>query len=172
MKRVYDLANVILIFLTGLFVYRAYPLVPERSPMHFNLAGEPDRWGGRGGLIMLFVMPLVMTIVLYVLVRFVPRIGTRARYVNIPHKEEFLRLPAEKRDIFWALYKEFFAGLAAGLNLFFYLIVRGTMRIATGQMDLLPFRMLLPALALLGLGTMWYVWRMLTLPGKLVRGEI
>ena len=84
------------------------------------------------------------------------------------------RLTAAEAEGFYGIHrgKEFFAGLAAGLNLFFYLIVRGTMRIAMGQTDLLPFKMLLPALALLGLGTVWYAWRMLTLPGKLVRGEI
>jgi hypothetical protein len=46
----------------GLVVAVAMPFVywsrlPERIPVHFNLAGEPDAWGGRG---MVLVPPLVI----------------------------------------------------------------------------------------------------------------
>ena len=57
------------------------------------------------------------------------------------------------------------------MNLLFYLIVRATVRIATGTADLLPFRLMLPALILIVLVMAYYFWRLITLPKKLIRGE-
>jgi uncharacterized membrane protein len=171
MKRLFDLANLTLLFLTGAFVYGSYPRLPERIPMHFDMTGRPDRWGGRGGFLVLFVMPLVMTGVFYLLIRFIPRLGANPRYMNIPHKEEFLKLPVEKRDIYWALLKEFFAGMAVAINLLFYLIIRGIVRIATGGTSSLPVKLMLPALVALALFLVFYLPRLITLPEKLIRGE-
>jgi uncharacterized membrane protein len=171
MKRLYDLANLTLLFLTGLLLTSWYPRLPERVPMHFNMAGQPDRWGGRGAIVMLFVVPLAMTAVFYLLIRYIPRLGANPRHLNVPNKEEFLRLPAEKREIYWALFKEFFAGLTVAINLLFYLIIRGTLRVATGAAGLLTFRAMLPALALIVVLMVFYFRRLFTLPGKLIRGE-
>ncbi len=172
MKRVFDLANLVLLVLLEAALYRAYPRLPARIPMHFNLAGQPDRWGGRGGLIVLALAPVVMTVVLYLVARYAIGRGASARSVNIPHKEEFLRLPAEKQEIFWSVLREFLAGIAAAMNLLFYLIVGGTIRVAAGQASLVPFKLMAPALALLAAIMVFYLWRMMTLPGKLVRGEL
>jgi uncharacterized membrane protein len=171
MKRLFDLANLILLFLLGALVYRSYPGLPERVPMHFDLAGRPDRWGGRGGLVGLLAVPFVITVVLYALGHYLPRLGANARSMNIPHREEFLKLPAEKQEIFWVVFRDFFAGLTASTNLLFYLIIRGTVRIAAGGASILPFKLMLPALGLMGLVMITYLRRLITLPGKLVRGE-
>jgi uncharacterized membrane protein len=171
MKRLYDLANLTLLFLTGLLVYRAYPRLPERVPMHFGIAGRPDRWGGRESLVVLVVIPLVLTAVFYLLIRLLPRLGANPRTLNMPHKEEFFRLPQEKRDVYWALFGEFFAGLAVAINLLFYLIIQSTVRIALGEASLLPFRVMLPAFVLMALLMIFYLRRLFTLPGKLIRGE-
>ena len=171
MKRVFDLANLTLLFLTGVFVYQSVPGLPERIPMHFDMAGRPDRWGGRSGFIGLLIIPLILTAVFYLTIRFIPGLGANPRLMNIPHKEEFLKLPEDKRDVYWALLKEFFAGLAAAINLLFYLIIRGTVRIATGEAGLLPFRAMLPAFVAMALLLVFYLPRLMTLPGKLVRGE-
>ncbi len=172
MKRLYDLANLILLVLTALSVKAAYPRLPERIPMHFDMAGRPDRWSGRSGLLVLLVIPVVMTGIFYLLIRLVPRFGANPRYLNIPHKAEFLRLPPEKQNFYWTLYREFFAGLTAALNLLFYLIIRATVQIATGQLSLLPFKLVLPALVALALIMLFYFWRLITLPGKLIRGGV
>jgi hypothetical protein len=47
----------------------AWGRLPERIPMHFDFAGNPDRWGGRWTILLL---PLV-TAVLYALLGFVAR---------------------------------------------------------------------------------------------------
>jgi uncharacterized membrane protein len=171
MKRLYDLANLALLALMGGYVASVYPQLPDRIPMHFNMAGVPDRWSGRGGLILLPALAVVMTAVLYLVVRLTPKWAAHPRYLNIPHKAEFLRLPAEKQAAYWDIYREFFAALAAAMNLLFYLIVRATVRIATGTADLLPFRLMLPALILIVLVMAYYFWRLITLPKKLIRGE-
>ncbi len=171
MKRVYDLANLVLLLLTAFFVNASYHRLPERIPMHFDMAGRPDRWSGRVSIIMLVVIPFVLTGIFYLLIRLVPRFGANPRYLNIPRKAEFLRLPPEKQDVYWALYKEFFAGLAAALNLLFYLIIRATVQIATGELGLLPLRAVLPALVFMVLIMVFYVRRLFVLPGRLIRGD-
>jgi uncharacterized membrane protein len=171
MKRLYDLANLALLILIGVFAFRSTPRLPARVPMHFDMAGQPDRWGSREGLVTLFVLPAILTAVLYLMVSIVPRLAANPRSVNIPRKEEFLRLPAEKQEIFWALFKEFFAALAASLNLLFYVLLRGAVEVSLGAKGRLPLKNLFPALALMGVLMVYFVWRMMTLPGKLIRGE-
>ena len=171
MKRFYDLANLSLLFLTCLFVYSSYPGLPARIPMHFDLAGRPDRWDGRGGIVFLAVLALAMTAVLYAVIWLTPRIAKNSRTVNIPRKQEFLRLSAEKQESYWAVFKEFFAALALAINLLFYLILRGMVRIAMGEASLLPIGIAVPGFALLAVILAVYTWRLFTLPGKLIRGE-
>lgn len=48
--------------------------VPERAPVHWNLAGEVDRYGGRAEVLLL--MPAMM-VFLWLLMRFLPRIDPR-----------------------------------------------------------------------------------------------
>jgi len=170
-KKLFDLANATLLLLTVLFVYAWYAKLPARFPSHFDLAGNPDRWSGKGAFLVIVAVPFILTIVLYVLIRFMPRLASSPQRLNIPHKEEFLKLPAEKQMVYWALLQEFFAGLMAAINLLFYLIVRGTVRVAAGETSLLPLSAMLPALAAMALLMIYYFRRMFTLPGKLVRGE-
>ncbi len=171
MKKIFDLANATLLFLTALFVYSWYPKLPERMPSHFNLAGSPDRWSGKEVFLVSAAIPFILTLVFYILIRFMPRLASNPRRLNIPHKDEFLKLPAEKQMVYWALLQEFFAGLIAAINLLFYLIVRGTARVAAGQASLLTLSSMIPALVAMALLMVYYFRRMFTLPGKLVRGE-
>lgn len=171
LKRLYDLANIILLLLVAYTAYAAYPRLPARMPSHFDFAGNPDGWSGRSGVIVLAAVPWLLTIVFYVIGRLIPKSGRSAKNLNIPHKEEFLKLPAEKQMVYWALLREFFAGLTAAVNLLFYLILRGTLRVALGEATLLTFRSMLPALVVLALIMIVYFKKMFTLPGRLVRGE-
>lgn len=172
MKRIFDAANLILLFLIGSFIYSWYPRLPERIPTRFDFAGNPDGWSGREAFFALAAVPFVMTLVFYVLIRFLPRMARNPRRVNIPHKEEFFKLPEEKQRIYWDLLREFFAGLTAALNLLWYVLIRGTVSIAAGETGLLSMRDMLPAFAAMGLILIIYLWRLMRTPGKLVRGEI
>jgi uncharacterized membrane protein len=171
MKRLFDLANVALLFLMGMTVSAAYPKLPGRVPMHFDIAGRPDRWSGRSGLIVLLVLAAALTAVLYVIIALSAKWAANPRYLNIPRKEEFLRLPAEKQAAYWAVTREFFAGLAASVNLMFLLILEGTVRIAKGAASLLPFKALAPALVVMALVMGLYTRRLIVMPGRLIRGD-
>ncbi len=66
----------------GMLLYGAlsYGTAPERFPMHWNLHGEIDRYGGR--VEGLFALPLV-ALGVWLLVRFLPRIDPgRSNYAN------------------------------------------------------------------------------------------
>ena len=52
----------------------AWPRLPERAPVHWNAAGEVDRWGGR--LEAAVAIPLVMLLILG-LMRVLPKIDPR-----------------------------------------------------------------------------------------------
>jgi uncharacterized membrane protein len=52
----------------------AWPRIPERAPVHWNLAGEVDRYGGRAEVLLL--LPAMM-VFLWLLLRFLPRIDPR-----------------------------------------------------------------------------------------------
>jgi uncharacterized membrane protein len=171
MKKLYDLANLILLILISQTVYIAYPKLPPRVPAHFNLAGNADRWGGKEGVIWLAAMAWGMTLIFYLLAHNMRRLNRKPQSLNIPHKEQFLKLPEEKQSIYWDLIKEFLAGLTAGTNLLWYLLIRGTLRIITGEMSVLPFETMLPALAVMILMLIVYLQRMYTLPGRLIRGQ-
>jgi uncharacterized membrane protein len=172
MKKIFDAANLVLLFLIGSFVYAWYPRLPERIPSHFDFAGHPDRWSGREGFFALAAVPFVLTLVFYVLARFLPRMARNPRHLNIPHKEEFLKLPEEKQGIYWDLLREFFAGLTAALNFLFYVLLRGTVSIAAGEARLLSLGDIFPALAAVGVIMIVYLWRLTRMPGQLVRGDI
>ena len=70
------------VLVLGMFLYGAlaWPNAPDRFPMHWNLHGEVDRWGGRfEGL---FVLPLI-ALATSLLLRFLPRVDPgRANYDN------------------------------------------------------------------------------------------
>ncbi|MCJ7644204.1 MAG: DUF1648 domain-containing protein [Candidatus Aminicenantes bacterium] len=171
MKKLYDLTNLILLVLISNTVYTAYPKLPPRIPAHFNFAGNADRWDGKEGLIGLVAIAWGMTIIFYLLAHNMRRLNRKPQSLNIPHKEQFLKLPEEKQSTYWDLVKEFLVGLTVGTNLLWYLLIRGTLRIITGEMSVLSFETMLPALAVMILMLIVYLRRMYTLPGKLVRGE-
>ena len=171
MKKIYDLANLVILILITYTVSTGYAKLPERIPTHFNFAGQPDRWGGRSSFIVLAGVAWGMAILFYALIRYLPRMGRNPKNLNIPHKEQFLRLPEEKKMLYWALLAEFLAATVAATNLLFYLIIRGIMRIASGEATLLSFQEVLPAIVALGLVILVYLWKLLVMPGRLVRGE-
>jgi uncharacterized membrane protein len=171
MRRLLDLANLVLLFLIGRAAYLAWPRIPDRLPLHFDFAGRPDRWGTRSALLVFPAVALGLTVLFYVLSAYLPRLARHPRNLNIPHKDEFLKLSPEKQAPYWGLIQEFLIALCAGLNLMFYLILIKTVDIALGLAHRLPFRDVLPGLIAIGLIVALYLPRLLSLPGRLIRGD-
>ncbi|MEH7380694.1 DUF1648 domain-containing protein [Bacillus sp. JJ1533] len=56
-KRLELLSAVILVGIYG-FVIVNWSEIPDRVPTHFNIAGEPDSWGGKASV---FILPIIAT---------------------------------------------------------------------------------------------------------------
>lgn len=90
-------ANVVAV--VGAFVFAAVTAMqlPARYPSHFNAAGQPDRWSEAGGEEWYFmpIFALGMAALMVALALVLPRIPMGL--VNIPRKEQFLRLSLAER---------------------------------------------------------------------------
>lgn len=75
--RLYDL---LILLPAGLpFAYLAwrYPQMPVTVPAHFNIDGHVDKWGPKSGLWGMLAITSGISVLLYVLVRFLPKLGFR-----------------------------------------------------------------------------------------------
>lgn len=93
LKAVFALAMV-----HGALALATFAWLPERVPVHFNAAGEPDGFAGAGigsWFTLWFVSVGLGAGMSWISLR-IDRFP--ARYVNLPRKEEFLSLPARARS--------------------------------------------------------------------------
>jgi len=89
----------------------AYRHLPERIPIHFDLAGNPDGWASTS-LLSWFLLPLVATAVAGLML-VIGRVSEyRPELWNIPEKPRFLALPAEARAPIVARLRAFLALMA------------------------------------------------------------
>jgi uncharacterized membrane protein len=171
MKRLYDLLNAAFLAITTFTVASRYPGLPDRIPVHFGISGAPDRWGAKSEIFILVGVMWGLTIIFYSLNLAMPRLARNPQYLNIPNKQAFLKLPAERQAIFFALLREFMTGMTASVNLLFFLIVGGILRVAEGKTSGVPLKDVLAGLVALGLMMVVYFPRLITLPKKLIRGD-
>lgn len=128
-----------------------WPHLPDRFPAHFNLKGEPDRFV-RKEFASWYMLPLIAagTTVLLAGVSFIIRPMTRgdARWLNVPRKKDFVRLPPEARARalmpLWALLW----GTPAPMNVMFAYVVWGTYLVATKRSATLSMTPMIVALVL------------------------
>jgi uncharacterized membrane protein len=170
-RKIYDLLNALFLALTTYSVLSVYPALPDRIPVHFGMSGTPDRWGSKSELFILVALSWGLTVIFYALAMSMPRFARNPRYLNIPHKREFLKLPAERQAIYWELIREFMIAIIVSCNFLFFLIARGTLRVVQKQAAGLPFKAAAAGLVAMALVMIVYFPRMLTLPGKLIRGD-
>jgi uncharacterized membrane protein len=117
-----------------------YPLLPDRFPIHFNGAGEPDGWANKGGAWFLGPgLALVMGVLLFLLAKGLPSSASRSpASVNLTRKDLFIRLSTEGRASVMAPTSTFLLWVVALLQLLFLYIVEGMGRMATGAWNVLP----------------------------------
>ena len=58
--RILDLLGWILLIGTLVYLILGWPSFPDQIPMHYNGAGEIDRWGGKGEIIFIEVMMWIL----------------------------------------------------------------------------------------------------------------
>lgn len=105
-------------------VARAWPELPARVPMHFDLAGDPDGWGGRGSLLLLPGTALF----LYLLLSAVQRIP--AHWYNYP-----VAVTDENRERQHRLAMGMIVALKAAICGLFAHLTLGVLEIAFGRAD-------------------------------------
>ncbi len=92
-----DRVLVVAMLVGGLASYFA---LPERFPIHFDLAGNPDGYAvrGAGGFVVWMLLPVTAALMSWMM-RAAPRWArSNPSLWNIPHKREFLRLTPEQRE--------------------------------------------------------------------------
>jgi uncharacterized membrane protein len=113
-----------------------YPRLPDRIPIHFNMAGTPDGWAAKS-IATWFLNPSLATLLALALTGaglvMIPALARRKpQLINIPSKERFLALDADARAAAVApvgTFMLFEATLLCGLFLW---IVETSGRVATG----------------------------------------
>lgn len=94
---------------------------PDRVPLHFDLAGYPDRWGAKswGNTLAVPLVALVITALIYASAEIVAWVRTRPGMLNLPDKEAFLALPPGLQDPIWRQMKAMIYWLAVPETLVF-----------------------------------------------------
>ncbi len=110
-----------------------WPQLPERIPIHFNAAGEPDRWVDRsmGAWFLAPVIMVALCVLLGGIARWIARLAVDTpALLNIPRKDLFLRLsPAARCEVVLPT-RTMLVWVLVGVNLLGLWIVEGMGRVA------------------------------------------
>lgn len=110
-----------------------YPQLPERFPIHFNFAGEPDGWADKS-IAMWFMLPGISLVMLAFLGGISYWMGNLVRnapgIVNVPRKDLFVKMSVEGRMTVVAPTQTFLAWVLALMAFLFVWIVEGSGRVA------------------------------------------
>ena len=55
-----EILGLIMLIGTPLYLLIRWSSIPDKLPMHYNFAGEIDRWGGKGEILFLVVMVWIL----------------------------------------------------------------------------------------------------------------
>ena len=105
------LINVFLILAQVIFSFMVWDALPEAIPVHYGAGGLPNRWVIKN-LFDWYLLPMVgifMTSVLYL--SYIAVI--KPENWNIVKKEDYLKLPEEKRQRFVKEFKEIIGGMGS-----------------------------------------------------------
>ncbi len=66
------LESLSIVFLVGIYAYIIviWSEIPDRVPTHFNIAGEPDSWGGKGSVLILPIIATFLFKTMFILSKF------------------------------------------------------------------------------------------------------
>ncbi|MDD2218216.1 MAG: DUF1648 domain-containing protein [Eubacteriales bacterium] len=125
-KRVNRL-NIVILVITALYFFFSWGDIPDRVPMHYNFAGEVDRYGNKKELI---ILPL-LSVVMYgsmTLVEYLP-----PAYWNIP-----VKVTEQNKDLVYSETKKLLVTeKLAIVILFSYIAIAASTNYAIGSWALL-----------------------------------
>jgi hypothetical protein len=118
--------------------------LPEKIPIHFNAAGEPDRWVDRS-MGAWFLAPVIMVLLCALLggiARWIDRLAVHTpEMLNIPRKDLFVRLSPAARGEVVLPTRSMLVWVLVGINVLGLTIVEGMGRVAVvgqGTVSILP----------------------------------
>lgn len=88
--QILDLLGWILLIGTLVYLILGWPSFPDQIPMHYNGAGEIDRWGGKGEIIFIEVMMWILYLGIGVVEKY-PQIWNTGVEVTAKNKEKVYR---------------------------------------------------------------------------------
>lgn len=107
--------------------------LPERIPIHFNAAGEPDRWVDRsmGAWFLAPVIMVMLCVLLGGIARWIDRLAVHTpEMLNIPRKDLFVRLSPAARGEVVLPTRSMLVWVLVGINVLGLTIVEGMGRVA------------------------------------------
>ena len=126
--------NAVLLVSLASFTAWGYGSLPERIPIHFDLAGTPNGWGSRVSFLILPAIGIATIGLLYYVLRFATRVPIRnPTLLNIPDKKRFLELPEHEQRWVMEPLNDMADYMVALLSILFLVIQVSMYRAAHGQ---------------------------------------
>lgn len=169
---VFHILNILLVLIMCWMVFIAAAPLPQRIPTHFAFDGTPDKWGDKDSLTVLMLVAIIVCALLYLLLfLLLPWFQKRPNLLSFPDIERFQALPPEKQQIYWDLIKEFLTALIVCMNFIWTSILWGAIQVASQNAKKLPGWAIMPGLILILALCIFYIRRMMKLPGDLISGK-
>ncbi|MFO7181641.1 MAG: DUF1648 domain-containing protein [Pseudomonadota bacterium] len=111
--------------------------IPGRVPVHFDASGNPDRWGDKGALLALVVVPLVIGLLIFLGRRLV----SHGRYPE--------EVPPERLPLVHGSVRVVLAAVTTTVSVLFATLLIGAIQVAEGSRKTLPGWLLPAFLAIL-----------------------
>jgi uncharacterized membrane protein len=120
----------------------AWPGLPPRIPIHFDLAGYADGWADTS-VVAWFALPALGTMLALVFGVLLPwwmvRLArSNSPWLNVPRKRQFMALPVEARVRAVQAPMRWLHALAVVVQALLGWLVFGSARVADGRWDVLP----------------------------------
>jgi len=169
-RAVLHLLNVALLAIVGLRALTVWDRLPDLVPMHFNYAGEANRWAPRdAGFAVLFAIPWLITALLYAMRAGLGYFAKRPELANLPPR---LRgMSAEQLAPFFESVRDTLLLAVTAANLALGTALYGTLQVALHLAERMPgwttpqtWVPVLGAAVVLGVG------RMLVVSARIGRG--
>ena len=85
-----EVLGLVMLIGTPLYLVIRWPSIPDKLPMHYNFAGEIDRWGGKGEILFLVVMVWILYLMIS-LVEHVPSVWNTGVQVTLENRMRVYR---------------------------------------------------------------------------------
>lgn len=129
----------------------AWPVLPDRVPMHFDAVGRPDGWVARSAVAW-FSLPALATAMGVGAGWLLPRwmiamARANSRWLNVPRKAQFTALPAAARERVVQAPATWLVAMVVAIEGLFAWILFGSAEVAAGRWPVLPTAPLYATLA-------------------------